>query len=73
MDVTVNGVVVAPGLGFDRTPAWTDWESRTLVVPLHFGFNTVRATATTADGGPNVDSLEVQQPATGQAPALDAN
>jgi hypothetical protein len=64
MDVTVNGGAVAPGLGFDRTPAWTDWETRTLVVPLHFGFNTVRVTATGADGGPNVDSLEVQQPAT---------
>jgi Polysaccharide lyase len=63
MDVTVNGVPVAPGLAFDNTPAWTDWETRTLITNLHFGLNTVRATATTAAGGPNVDSLEVQQPA----------
>ena len=61
MDVTVNGVLVAAGLAIDRTPAWNDWETRTLVVPLHPGRNTVRATATTDAGGPNVDSLEVQQ------------
>ena len=63
MDVTVNGELVAPALAFDRTPAWTDWESRTLLVNLRQGPNTVVVTAPTADGGPNVDSLEVQQPA----------
>lgn len=63
MDVTVDGVAVAPGLTFGNTPAWTDWETRTLVTPLHAGFNTVRATVTTEAGGPHVDSLEVQVPA----------
>jgi hypothetical protein len=60
MDVTVNGTAVAPGLSFDRTPAWNDWETRTLLVPVRAGVNTVRATATTAAGGPNLDSLEIQ-------------
>jgi hypothetical protein len=64
MDVTVNGVPVAHDLAFDRTPAWDDWETRTLVTPLRFGINTIRLTATTAAGGPNVDSVEIQQPAT---------
>jgi hypothetical protein len=64
MDITVNGVLVAPGLTFERTPAWNDWETRTLVTPLRRGANAVRATATTAVGGPNLDSLEVQLPAT---------
>jgi len=64
MDITVNGVPVATGLAFDRTPAWSDWETRTLIVPLRAGLNTVRATSTTANGGPNLDSLEVQLPAT---------
>ena len=64
MDITVNGVPVAPGLPFTRTPAWTDWETRTVIATLHFGLNRIRATATTADGGPNVDSLELQQPST---------
>lgn len=60
MDVAVNGVPVATGLAFDRTPAWNDWETRTLLVNLHRGANRIRATATTAAGGPNVDSVEVQ-------------
>jgi hypothetical protein len=62
MDITVNGVLVAHELGFGNTPAWTDWESRTLVVALSPGLNTIRATATTDNGGPDVDSLEVEQP-----------
>ncbi|HEY3001024.1 MAG TPA: hypothetical protein VGJ44_01630 [Kribbellaceae bacterium] len=64
MDITVNGVLIADDLVFDRTPAWDDWETRTLITPLHAGVNTIRATATTAAGGPNLDSVEVQQPAT---------
>jgi hypothetical protein len=70
MDITVNGVPVAPGLVFDRTPAWDDWETRTLVTALRSGTNTIRATATTAAGGPHLDGLEVQlQPAGGRRPA----
>jgi Polysaccharide lyase len=63
MDITVDGVPVATGLTFDRTPAWNDWETRTLITNLHFGLNKIRATATAAAGGPMVDSLDVQQPA----------
>jgi hypothetical protein len=61
MDITVNGVPVAH-LDFGNTPAWTDWESRTLVVTLNPGPNTIRATATDPTGGPNIDALEVEQP-----------
>jgi hypothetical protein len=64
MDITVNGVPIADDLDFGRTPAWNDWETRTLITSLRAGVNTIRATATAADGGPNVDSLEVQLPAT---------
>jgi hypothetical protein len=63
MDVTVNGVTVSSALSFTVTPAWNDWETRTLITNLRFGFNTIRVTAPTAVGGPNVDSLDVQQPA----------
>jgi hypothetical protein len=62
MDITVNGVLVAHDLDFGNTPAWTDWETRTLVVALAPGRNTIRATATTPAGGPNLDSIEVEQP-----------
>src|SRR5207247_1612840 len=37
MDITVNVVPLAPGLPFTRTPAWTDWETRTVIATLHFG------------------------------------
>ena len=66
MDVTVNGVRVAQDLSFDRTPAWNDWETRTLVTPLRAGLNTVRVTATTTSGGPHLDALEVYQPVSRQ-------
>ncbi len=65
MDVTVNGVLVAHALDFGNTPAWTDWESRTLLVVLTPGFNTIRLTATTAAGGPNLDSVELEKPFVG--------
>jgi Carbohydrate binding module (family 6) len=60
MDIRVNGTVVAAGLAFNRTPAWDDWDTRTISVKLLAGNNTVRATATTSNGGPNLDNVEVQ-------------
>ena len=61
MNISVNGTVVASGLSFAGTGAWTTWQTRTLTAALNAGANTVRATATTADGGPNVDYLEVRR------------
>ncbi|MEV0388451.1 glycosyl hydrolase family 28 protein [Nonomuraea sp. NPDC050643] len=59
MDIAVNGTVVAPAKPFPGTGAWTTWQSTSLSAPLAAGPNTVRATATTANGGPNLDYLEV--------------
>ena len=53
----VNGAP-AITLNFPSTGSWNTWGNVTLSVPLIAGTNTVRATATTADGGPNVDWLE---------------
>ncbi|GLF98314.1 CBM35 domain-containing protein [Streptomyces yaizuensis] len=58
MDLSVNGSVVAPDRAFDGTGAWTTWSDVTLTVPLKAGDNTVRATATTANGAPNLDYLD---------------
>ena len=58
MDIAVNGTVVASGLSFPGTGNWDTWASATIPVTLNAGANTVRATATTANGGPNVDYLE---------------
>ncbi|WP_197368081.1 carbohydrate-binding protein, partial [Streptomyces clavuligerus] len=58
LDITVNGTTVATGVPFAGTGAWTAW--RTVVVPaaLRAGANTVRATATTANGAANLDYLD---------------
>lgn len=57
MDITVNGALVADELAFPPTGAWTTWSTVDRVVSLSAGTNTIRATATTAAGGPNVDAL----------------
>src|SRR5215211_4163304 len=59
MDITVNGVVVADELAFGSTTNWDTWATQTVSAGLTAGVNTVRATATTANGGPNVDKLAV--------------
>ncbi|MER6912031.1 glycoside hydrolase family 88 protein [Streptomyces sp. NPDC000594] len=57
LDLAVGGRTVAAGLSFGPTGGWTGWRTRTVTVPLERGANTVRLTATGADGGPNLDSL----------------
>ncbi len=59
MDISVNGVVVASGVAFNSTGTWDTWADATLTLPLQAGANTVRAAATTANGGPNLDYLSV--------------
>jgi len=56
--ILVNGANPAT-LPFPSTGAWTNWSTQTLVVSLRSGTNTVRVTATTADGLANLDSLAV--------------
>jgi hypothetical protein len=60
MDITVNGALVARGLAFNPTGDWDTWRTASVTVLLNAGANQVRATATTASGGPNVDYLETQ-------------
>jgi alpha-L-fucosidase 2 len=65
MDITVNGAPVADELAFPPTGAWATWQTVTTTATLAAGTNRIRATATTANGGPNVDWLEVDAAATG--------
>jgi len=60
--VALNGVAVG-NLAFAPTGAWTNWRTATLKVMLRAGNNTIRVTAQTGAGGPNIDSIAV----TGQA------
>ncbi|GAB4053740.1 carbohydrate-binding protein [Catellatospora paridis] len=61
MDISVNGGTVHRGVRFDPTPSWDAWNTVTVTVTLTAGANTVRATAASREGGPNVDYLEVVQ------------
>jgi polygalacturonase len=58
--ITVNGVAVTtlpcPGTG---SGTWTTWQTAAVTAALTAGVNTIRATGTTATGGPNLDNLEV--------------
>ncbi|MET0132854.1 MAG: PQQ-dependent sugar dehydrogenase, partial [Kibdelosporangium sp.] len=67
LDITVNGTLVADNRAFNGTGAWTTWQNSTLRTDLPAGNVTIRATAATADGGPNVDKLVVA-PTTGEPP-----
>jgi hypothetical protein len=53
---------VADELAFPPTGAWDAWQTVTVTTtaPLPAGANTIRATATTAGGGPNLDYVEVE-------------
>ncbi|HVQ90827.1 MAG TPA: PQQ-dependent sugar dehydrogenase [Mycobacteriales bacterium] len=67
MDITVNGTRVA-NLPFPGTGSWDSWQTLAVNGTLTAGANTVRATATTDNGGPNTDRLSVGAPADTQAP-----
>ena len=59
LDISVNGTTVVAAAPFAGTGAWTSW--RTVTVPaaaLTAGANTVRVTATSANGAPNLDYLD---------------
>ncbi|MFF3686971.1 cellulase family glycosylhydrolase [Streptomyces sp. NPDC002187] len=74
MDIAVNGVLTADDRAFTATGAWTSWSTAKVTATLKAGSNTVRATATTANGGPNVDNLAVDiSPAPGGRTPVEAN
>jgi unsaturated rhamnogalacturonyl hydrolase len=60
MDITVNGTVTAAGVPFDTTGSWTTWRTQSITATLSTSdSNLIRATATGSAGGPNLDSLTV--------------
>ncbi|MFE3450753.1 cellulase family glycosylhydrolase [Nonomuraea sp. NPDC059194] len=58
MAIAVNGTSV--NHDFPGTGAWSTWASTTLTAPVNAGANTIRATATTANGGPNLDYADIE-------------
>ncbi|WP_431927598.1 PQQ-dependent sugar dehydrogenase [Nonomuraea jabiensis] len=68
MTIAINGTAVATARSFPGTGAWTTWQEITVNAPLNAGGNTVRATATTDNGGPNLDRLRVTGPGDTEKP-----
>jgi hypothetical protein len=59
MDISVNGTVVATAVSFGVTANWDTWATKTLTLALASGVNRIRLTATTSNGGPNLDYADV--------------
>jgi alpha-L-fucosidase len=58
MDVTVDGTLVTTPT-FGSTTNWDTWANATVTVNLTAGSHMIRLTATTANGGPNLDRITV--------------
>src|SRR6266487_4553800 len=59
MDLIVNGSTAVAGQAFNPTGNWDTWTTVTFTASLGAGSNTIRLTATTANGGPNLDKITV--------------
>lgn len=57
MTVTVNGSFQTSFSG-DATGGWTNWQTEYISLNLSEGANTILLTATTEEGGPNIDLFE---------------
>jgi hypothetical protein len=60
MDILVNGKVTAARTLFSTTGGWTNWQFKTIDITLNAGPNIIRVVAVDAEGGPNVDYLEIR-------------
>jgi hypothetical protein len=59
-DVAVNGTTAVPAISFPGTGSWNTWATSTVNVRVASGGNKIRLTATTANGLPNLDYIDVQ-------------
>ncbi|WP_433508963.1 glycosyl hydrolase family 95 catalytic domain-containing protein [Nonomuraea sp. CA-143628] len=57
--IAVNGTTVFATRDYASTGTWDTWATDTFTVPVNAGANTLRATATTANGNPNIDYIDV--------------
>lgn len=62
--INVNGVAVG-NLSFSTTGSWGIWLTQSITANLNAGNNTVRVTVNTANGGPNLDYVNVSSGVTG--------
>lgn len=61
MMLSVNGGTDRWRQDFLTTGAWTTWQDRGIVLPLQAGINSITAVSDTAEGGPNMDYITLEQ------------
>jgi len=61
IQININGNIIRSSMDFNSTGGWTTWSEARVVVKLNQGNNVIRATAITANGGPNIDYLKVDR------------
>ncbi len=59
VEIKLNDNVVKSQMDFKPTGAWTKWQDNRITVHLNAGVNTIRVRATSSDGGPNIDYMEL--------------
>ena len=60
MSVWINGMNTHETLNFRSTGSWTDWKQESIYSTfIGNGYNTIRLTSQTSEGGPNLDYLTV--------------
>ncbi|MBQ9807401.1 MAG: RICIN domain-containing protein [Ruminococcus sp.] len=60
MKIEVSGQTDYWVQDFLTTGGWTAWEERGIVLPLKKGENTIKMTSETAQGGPNLDYMQIE-------------
>ena len=61
VEIKVNGALAVGSMDFTPTGSWTTWNENSTDIYLNKGINTIRATALSADGGPNIDYIEISE------------
>src|SRR6266540_1815293 len=59
-DISVNGTVTAAAAAFDPMANWDTWATKTVTATVNAGSNTIRISATTSAGNPNLDYIDVE-------------
>ena len=59
LKVENNSVIIDSAKNFPSTGAWTTWDSVSVAASLDSGINVLRLTGISAQGGPNIDKVEV--------------
>lgn len=61
MSLNISGSEDTWRVSFPSTGSWTEWSESSVVVPFTKGVQTVTLTSITANGGPNLDYLQLEK------------